>query len=196
MDKLISLVKEFYVKVVSRNQGLNDFTSSEIKDFLDSIIAEKLENIPPGDIKRAQKLMDKMNNEPMTEEGIIARIKAFKVEIDNIKTNKSKKGFIDNFIRLKLIVEPAMNRFVEIRNELFLNENDDEETVQQQEIFLGADAVIDDDGEDDEEEEEDEEQEEDDDFVIQMIDQLRERITSIKNSIFEKKDASEIIEDI
>ena len=28
MDKLISLVKEFYVKVVSRNQGLNDFTSS------------------------------------------------------------------------------------------------------------------------------------------------------------------------
>ena len=154
MDKLISLVKEFYVKVVSRNQGLNDFTSSEIKDFLDSIIAEKLENIPPGDIKRAQKLMDKMNNEPMTEEGIIARMKAVQVEIDNIKTNKSKKGFIDNFVRLKLIVEPAMNRFVEIRNELFLNENDDEETVQQQEIFLGADAVIDDDGEDEEEEEE------------------------------------------
>ena len=27
-DKLISLVKEFYVKVVSRNQGLDDFTSS------------------------------------------------------------------------------------------------------------------------------------------------------------------------
>ena len=68
MDKLISLVKEFYVKVVSRNQGLTDFTSSEIKDYLDSIIAEKLENIPPGDVKRAQKLMDKMNNEPMTEE--------------------------------------------------------------------------------------------------------------------------------
>ena len=29
-----------------------------------------------------------------------------------------------------------------------------------------------------------------------MIDQLRERITSIKNSILEKKDASEVIEDI
>ena len=155
MDKLISLVKEFYVKVVSRNKGLTDFTSSEIKDYLDSIIAEKLENIPPqsGDIKRAQKLMDKMNNEPMTEEGAMARMKAVLVEIDNIKTNKAKKGFIDNYVRLKLIVEPAMKRFIEIRNELFLNENDDEETVQQQEIFLGADAVIDDDGNEEEEEE-------------------------------------------
>ena len=41
MDKLISLVKEFNVKITTINQGISDFTFNELNDYLDNIISEK-----------------------------------------------------------------------------------------------------------------------------------------------------------
>ena len=93
MDKLISLVKEFYVKIITRNQGISDFTFNELNDYLDNIISEKMDNVAPqtSDVKRFVKLMDKMNTEALTLEGLNARKKSIQVEIDNIKKKNQRK---------------------------------------------------------------------------------------------------------
>ena len=215
MDKLISLVKEFYVKIVTRNQGISDFTYNELNDYLDSIVSEKMENIAPqsSDSKRFVKLMDKMNNEALTLEGLNARKEAIQVEIENIKKNKSKKGPIDNLVRIMLIVENAMKRFKEIRNEYYGVLDEDDEQVynpdndpeftappintSQSSALTGDNSSLyttpvklSDNEEEEEEEEEDDDEEDDEEeefYEAEDID-IDTLLSEIENDILNKKD--------
>jgi hypothetical protein len=107
-DKLFSLAKEFYVKIIKGTQGLNDNIEAEIEDAVKRLLSDTEKEISSSLSSTSKAFIVKFDEESTNEQEGLDYIEMINSRIDLI-LGKSTDGFAEKHLRLKRVVRPSID---------------------------------------------------------------------------------------
>ena len=122
-DKLISLVKEFYVKIIKGTQGLNDNIEAEIEDVVKRLLSDTEKKLSSSLTRTSKTFLGTFDEEPYEVQTTLDYIGIISARIDLILA-KSTEGFAEKHLRLKMVVRPSINIVYKYVNESWFDADD------------------------------------------------------------------------
>ena len=122
-DKLFSLSKEFYVKIIKGTQGLNDNIEAEIEDAVKRLLSDTEKEISSSLSSTYKAFIVKFDEEPYDVQETLDYIVIISARIDLILA-KSTEGFAEKHLRLKKIVRPSIDIVFKYVNESWFDADD------------------------------------------------------------------------